>query len=81
MNPWFERFQNRCNISLRRKTHCFQKPPTALEPAVKKFYSSLLRLRNTGNFQASDLVDVDQTPLPFVLDDGKNYDKKGVKEV
>ena len=24
---------------------------------------------------------MDQTPLPFVLDDGKNYDKKGVKEV
>ena len=41
----------------------------------------MLRLRNTGNFQASDLVNVDHTPLPFVLDDGKNYDKKGVKEV
>ena len=24
---------------------------------------------------------MDQTPLPFVLDDGKAYDKKGVKEV
>ena len=24
---------------------------------------------------------MDQTPLPFVLDDGKTYDKKGVKEV
>ena len=36
-NHWFERFQNRYNISLRRKTHCSQKPPTALEPAIKKF--------------------------------------------
>ena len=35
------------NISLRRKTHCSQKPPTALEPAIKKFHFSLLRLRNT----------------------------------
>ena len=24
---------------------------------------------------------MDQTSLPFVLDDGKTYDKKGVKEV
>ena len=24
---------------------------------------------------------MDKTPLPFVLDDGKTYDKKGVKEV
>ena len=75
-NHWFERFQNRYNISLRRKTHCSQKPPTALEPAIKKFHSFLLRLRNTGNFKASDLANMDQTPLPFVLDDGKTYDKK-----
>ena len=65
-NHWFERFQNRYNISLRRKKHCYQKPPTALEPAIKKFHSSLLRLRNTGNFKASDLA---------------NNNKKGVKEV
>ena len=80
-NHWFERFQNRYNISLRRKTHCSEKPPTALEPAIKKFHSSLLRLRNTGNFKASDLANMDQTPLPIVLDDGKTYDKKVVKEV
>ena len=58
---WFERFQNRYNISLRRKTHCSPKPPTALEPAIKKFHFSLLRLENTGNFKASDLVDNGKT--------------------
>ena len=80
-NHWLERFQNRFNISLIRKTHCSQKPPTALESGIKKFHSSLLRLRNTGNFKASDLANMDQTPLPFVLDDGKTYEKKGLKEV
>ena len=79
MNHWFERFQNQYNISLR--THYSQKPPTALEPAIKKFHFSLLQLRNTGNFKASDLANMDQTPFRFVLDDGKTYDKKGVKEV
>ena len=75
-NHWFQRFQNRYDISLGRKNHCSQKPPTALEPAIKKFHSSLLRLRNTGNFKASDLANMDQTLLPFVLDDGKTCDKK-----
>ena len=37
----------------------------------------MLRLGNTGNFKASDLANMDHTPLPFVLDDGK----KGSKEV
>ena len=66
---------------MRRKTDCSQKPPTALEPAIKKCHSSLLRLRSTGNFKASDLANIDQTLLPFVLNDGKTFDKKGVKEV
>ena len=66
---------------MRRKTYCSQKPPTELEPAIKKFNSSLLRLRITGNFKASDLANMNQTALPFVLDDGKSYDKEGVKEV
>ena len=66
---------------MRRKTHCSQKPPTALEPAIKKFHSSLLRLRNTSNFKESDLADMDKRLLPFMLDDGKAYDKKRVKEV
>ena len=38
-------------------------------------------MRNTGNFEASDLANMDRAPLPFVLDDRKTYDKKGVKEV
>ena len=42
----------------------------------------MLRLKGTGNFKASDLANMDRTPLPFVLvDDGKSYDKKGVKDV
>ena len=33
------------------------------------------------NIKASDLANMDQPPLPFVLDDAKTYDKKGVKEL
>ena len=41
----------------------------------------MLQLRNSGNFKASDLANIDQTVLRFVLVNGKTYDKKGVKEV
>ena len=80
-NYWFERFQNRYNISLRRKTHCSPKPTTALKQAIKKFQSSLLRLRSTGNLKAS----VPQIwirhlyHLCWTME--KTYDKKGVKDV
>ena len=66
---------------MRRKIHFSQKPLTALEPAIKKFHSSLLWLRNTGNFKACDFVSMDQTLFPFVRDNGKTYDKKDVKQV
>ena len=66
---------------MRRKTHCSQETPTVLEPVIKKFHTSLLRLRNTGIFKASDLTNKDQRPLPFVLDKGRTYDQKGVNEV
>jgi hypothetical protein len=80
-NHWFERFQKRYGIALRRKTHCSQKAPSELEPAIKKFHSYLSRLRSSGDYEDGDIANMDQTPLPFILDDGKTYDIKGVKEV
>ena len=74
-------FRIRYNSSLRRKTHCPQKAPSDLEPFIKKFHPYLSRLRSSGDHQDGDIVNMDQTPLPYVLDDGKTYDIKGVKEV
>ena len=37
---WFERFQNRYNISLRRKTHCSQKPLTDQDQEIMKEWIS-----------------------------------------
>ena len=47
-----------------------------MEPVIKKFHSYLPRLRSNSDYQ-----DGDQTPLSFVLDDGKTYGIKGVKEI
>ena len=41
-NQWFERFQNRYNISPQRKTHCSQKETSDLEPVIKSFSHTFL---------------------------------------
>ena len=45
------------------------------------FHEASQAIRRRGVYQLKDLANMDQTPLPFVLDDGKTYDKTGVDEV
>ena len=80
-NYWFEQFQNWYNVSLRRKIHCSQRAKSDLEPVAKKFHSCHSRLRSSSDYQDGDLANMEQKPLPFVLDDGKTYDIKDVKDV
>ena len=71
----------RYGVGLRRKTHAVQIDPKQLPPAITKFHSKLLRVRRRGVYQTKDIANMDQTPLPFVLDDGKTYADKGSSEV
>ena len=63
------RFCRRYGVALRRKTHAAQTNPKQLAPAITKFY------------QTKDIVNMVETPLSFVLDDGKTYADKGSSEV
>ena len=38
-------------------------------------------MQSSGDYQDGDIANIDQKSLPFILDDGKTYDIKGVKEV
>ena len=78
---WFIAFCRRNKLSLRRKTHVSQKSPSQLKASVEKFHAKLLRERKRGTFRLCDIANMDQTPLPFVLDDGKTYDAKGSTEI
>ena len=80
-NRWFNGFCRRNRISLRRKTHTAQKSPATLKEAIQKFHAKLLRERIRGTFQLGDIANMDQTPLPFVLNDGRTYDTTGAEEV
>ena len=68
---WFYGFCRRHCISLRRKTRTAQKSPAELKNAIEIFHGKLLRERRRGTFSLADIANMDQTPLPFVMDDGK----------
>ena len=64
-----------------KKADAAQIDPKQLTPAITKFHSKLLRVRRRGVYQTKDIANMDQTPLPFVLDDEKTYTDKGSSEV
>ena len=68
---WFCGFCRRHRISLRRKTHTAQKSSAELKNAIEMFHGKLLREQRRGTFSLADIANMDQTPLPFVMDDGK----------
>ena len=78
---WFHGFCRRYRISFRRKAHTAQKSSAELKNAIEMFHGKLLRERRSGTFSLVDIANMDQTPLPFVMDDGKTYNQTGSKEI
>ena len=78
---WFSAFCRRYEVPLCRKTHTAQKAPEQLRNTITKFYSKILCKQKRGKYEDCDTANTDQTPLPFILDDGKSYDSTGAKEV
>lgn len=53
--------------------------PSDLELTINKFHSNLSQLWSCEDYQDGDFVNMDLTPLPFLLDDGKTYEIKDMK--
>lgn len=47
---------------------------------IKWFHKQVLREGQCGLFHVKGIADVDQTPFPLVLDDGRTYDAQGSKK-
>ena len=71
------RFCQQYGVALRRKTHAAQTDPEQLAPAITKLHSKLVPVRRRGAYQTKEIANMDETPLPFVLDDGKPMQIKG----
>ena len=68
---WFAKFWTRKNIRLRKPTHAAQNVTVHMSVKISRFRAKLRRVRRRCDFQLGDTPNMDQTPLPFVLDDGK----------
>ena len=80
-DQWFYGFCCRHRISLTRKTNTAQKSPAELTNTIEMFHGKLFHEWGRGTFSLADIADIDQIPLPFVMDDGKTYNQTGLKDI
>ena len=78
---WFDAFCRRFKILLRKKTHISPKRPKDALPLITNFHRYLFHIRKCGQYSLADIANMDQTGLPFIMDDGKTYANKGSDDV
>ena len=57
-----------------------QKSPAQLRESIENFHKKSQSVRNNGTYLLGDLANMGQTPLPFVMGDGKTYDNTDTDE-
>ena len=61
--------------------HCAQKDPQSFSYLIPEFHLKVLRTRRRGTYQVKDIANMNQGPLPVVMNDGKMHADKGSPEV
>lgn len=94
-NNWFQRFKRRHNISLRRRTNKKKDAANDGRETIQRFHRDLRkgvqskRRRDTsfvadqtyGRWLPKNRLNVDQVPLPFVVEQDQTYEFEGNKQV
>jgi len=95
-NGWFRRFLSFHHVSLRFITNTASKLPSDFSDAILNWMrfnrqNSQLRPRNgrepgdipaaIGQYALANIVNMDQTPLPFEYLEGRTYNQKGEKTI
>ena len=95
-NGWFRRFLSFHQVSLRFVTNIASKLPSDFSDAILSWMrfnrrNSQLRLGSgqdsgdlegdVGRYKLSNIVNMDQTPLPFEYLEGRTYNQKGEKTI
>ena len=94
-NNWFQRSKRRHNISLRRRTNKKKNAANDGRETIQRFHRDLRkavqskRRRDTsfvadqtyGRWLPKNRLNVDQVPLPFVVEQDKTYEFEGNKQV
>ena len=66
---------------LQKKNSCTSKSAAVPHTAIKKFHAKFSGERKRESFTLRDLDNMDQMPLPFVMDDNRTHEKTGADEV
>ena len=94
-NNWFQRFKRRHNISLRRRTNKKKNGANDGRETIQRFHRDLRkavqskRRRDTsfvadqtyGRWLPKNRLNVDQVPLPFVVEQDQTHEFEGNKQV
>ena len=91
---WFQGFKRRNNISLRRTTNKKQHSADAARETIQKFHRNLRKAvkskrrrsnavpdRKYGRWMPKQRFNVNQVPLPFVVEQDRTYDFSGRKQI
>ena len=91
-NNWFQRFKRRHHISLRRRTNKKKNAANDSKETIQQFHRELRKAvqskrrrerpvvdKTYGRWLPKNRLNVDQVPLPFVVDQEKTYEIEGNK--
>lgn len=91
---WFQRFKKRNNIAFRRQSNKKKSVASDGKETIQRFHRNLrTSLKTTrqpnnaklngkyGRWPPQNRYNVDQVPLPFVIDQDKTYEMKGSEQV
>ena len=87
---WFQGFQRRQHISLRKRTNQSQNQPEEYHEKVQSFYQFIRKvaelkdtelLQDIGRFKLQNIANMDQTPMLFEIGTDTTYNATGSRTV
>jgi len=80
-DAWFNRFLNRHNLSLRRRTKISQKLPKELHEKLCSFHHYIRTLQKDNNFDLNCIANMDETPIFFDMVGALTLDCRGAQSI
>ena len=89
-NSWFQGFQRRQRISLRKRTNQAQKEPEHYKTVIQSFHQFIRKVaepkeyeidHDIGRFKLGNIAHIDQTPMPFEVGTSITYNDIGARTV
>lgn len=80
-NGWYRRFKKRHNIVFRRTTHIAQHAVQITDDRIDRFLRYITRMRQLRDYNDSEILNMDETPVWFEMPGKSSLAKVGDKEV